>query len=81
MRFLRIRFNIFRKSPVETNEDADDDIKAEDEEQGDSNDDQKAPTWQSLNVSSAELRPEIVLTNGQSFSWKSVGENEWKGVA
>ncbi|EKX74123.1 8-oxoguanine DNA-glycosylase, putative [Theileria equi strain WA] len=36
--------------------------------------------WRDLNVSSRLLRPSLLLTTGQSFSWHSVGDNHWVGV-
>lgn len=36
--------------------------------------------WKSLQTPPTELRPEIVLCNGQSFAWAKCDENEWVAV-
>jgi len=43
-------------------------------------------TWRSLGVSPLELRPDVTLTNGQAFGWKSLKKSasgkttQWTGV-
>ncbi|MCS6950862.1 MAG: hypothetical protein NZ520_10420 [bacterium] len=36
--------------------------------------------WRALAVPPEELRCEVTLFCGQSFRWRAVGENEWRGV-
>lgn len=36
--------------------------------------------WRSLGVPPEELRCDVTLVCGQSFRWKPVAENEWRGV-
>lgn len=36
--------------------------------------------WRSLEVPPEELRCDVTLVCGQSFRWKPVAENEWRGV-
>lgn len=36
--------------------------------------------WRSLKVPPEELRCDVSLVCGQSFRWKAVAENEWRGV-
>jgi N-glycosylase/DNA lyase len=36
--------------------------------------------WRALGVSAEELRCDVTLVCGQSFRWKPIAENEWRGV-
>ncbi|MCS6829025.1 MAG: hypothetical protein NZ749_00110 [bacterium] len=36
--------------------------------------------WRSLGVSPEELRCDVTLVCGQSFRWKPIAQNEWRGV-